>query len=40
MPNRSWKLSAMLAGSDEPELRNRAPAILSGLMVGTRTSEP
>ena len=34
MPKRSWKLSAMLAGSDEPELRKRAPLILSGLIVG------
>ena len=40
MPKRSWKLSAMLAGSDDPELRKRAPLVLSGLIVGTRTSEP
>src|SRR6478736_1621995 len=30
----------MLGGSVEPELRKRVPPVLSGLMVGTRTSDP
>ena len=30
----------MLTGSVDPELRYRAPAILSGFTVGTRTSDP
>ena len=33
-------VSAIAAGSAEPELRKRAPPFLSGLTVGTRTSAP
>ena len=40
MPYARGSSSAMLAGSAEPELRKRAPAVLSGLTVGTRTSAP
>jgi hypothetical protein len=39
-PNRSWKASAVAAESDEPELRKRTPSLLSGRIVGTRTSAP
>ena len=40
MPNRCWKLSAIPAGSVDPELRKRAPAVRRGFTVGTRTSAP